>query len=95
MSSQEQQLRNLKRTARLRTQRNWALGLGFSALLLAVIFGNVIGVADLSSYPSAFAAIAGEGFLRWSVVPLMAAGFALIMVGALLHGLSAWKHGEV
>ena len=95
MPSQEQQLRELERVARLRTLRNWTLCLGLVAFLLAIAAAGFVGVGNPKNWSNIFAAIAGEGLLRWSVIPLIAAGAALTIVGALLHGLSRWKHGEV
>ena len=95
MSSQEQQVRELERVGQLRTLRNWALCLGSLAFLLAITAAGFVGVGNPKNWSSIYAAIAGEGLLRWSVIPLIAAGSALIIAGALLHGLSRWRHGEV
>jgi hypothetical protein len=86
MSSQEQQQRELEKVSRWRTLRNWALCLGVIAFLLAIAAANLVGAGG--------AAITWEGLLRGSVVTLISAGAALMIVGALLHGLTRWKHGE-
>jgi hypothetical protein len=95
MPSQEEQLRELARVERLRTLRNWALGLSVVAFFLALTAVGIVGVGNPKSASSAYSAMAGEGSLRWSVVPLLAGGAALIIIGAILHGLVTRKHGEV
>ena len=87
MSSHEKQLRELERVGRWRTLRNWALCLGVIAFLLAIAGANLVGAGSV--------AIAWEAPLRASVIVLISAGTALLIVGALLHGLTRWKHGEV
>ena len=94
MASQNQQLRNLERVTRYRVLRNWALGLGGVAFVMAVIAAG-FGGGNPESANSAYSAFALAGFMRWAVVPLLSATFALIIVGALLHGLSRRGHGEV
>jgi hypothetical protein len=94
MSSQEEQLRNLARAERYRTLRNWALGLGLTSLVIALIVAG-FGGGNPASATSAFSSFAAAGFLRWATAPLVAASFALFIVGGLLHGLSRRNHGEV
>ena len=94
MAPQEQQLRELERLERYRTLGNWALGLGFVALVLALISAG-FGGGNPESATSVYSAFAVAGFMQWAAIPLFAASFSLIIVGALLYGLSKRKHGEV
>jgi hypothetical protein len=94
MASQQPQLRELARVERYRTLRNWALGLGVVTLIMGLIAAG-FGGGNPESATSAYSAFAAAGLFRWAAVPLVSASFALIIVGALLHGLSRRKHGEV
>jgi hypothetical protein len=95
MSSQEQQLRELARRERFQTLRNWTLGLGFLMLVLSITTLEIFGTGNPKSASSIYAAFAGEGLMRWAFVPMAALGTALILVGAVLHGLSKRSAGEV
>jgi hypothetical protein len=95
MSSQQRQLHEFARIERLRALRNWSLGLGALAWVFSITAVGVVGVGNPKNASSIFSALAGEGFFGWAVVPLIAAGFALIVLGAALHALSRRKHGEI
>jgi hypothetical protein len=95
MASQEQQLRNARRIERYRALRNWALGLGLVTLVLGIGAAGFGGGGNPESTTSIYSAFAVAGLMRWATIPLVSASFALIIVGALLHGLSKRKHGEV
>lgn len=84
MPSQEQQLREIARIERLKTLGNWALCLGLLTLVSSVGVAGFGGLGNPKNWSNMFAAMAGEGLLRWGVIPLIAAGLALIIVGAIL-----------
>ena len=94
MAPQEQQLRELDRRERYRTLSNWALGLSFVALVLGLISAG-FGGANPKSASSIYSVFAIAGLMQWAAIPLIAASFALFIVGALLYGLSKREHGEV
>jgi hypothetical protein len=79
----EQQQRNLARLNRYRVLRNWALLLGTLAFPItwAVAISSALPMTDSSR--------------RLAVSVLVSAGFALLAVGGILHGLSRRSHGEV
>jgi hypothetical protein len=96
MSSQEQQIREIARVERLRAARNWLLCLALVAMALGITAAGGFGaIANPENWSSAYVAFAAEGWLRWAVAPLLATSFALVVVGAFLHGLSRRGHGEV
>ena len=75
--------------------RNWALGLGCVAFLLGVVASGLFGGGNPKSASSAYSAFAAAGYLRAVAIALVSASFALFVVGALLHGLSRRRYGEV
>lgn len=95
MASQQEQFHELARVERLRTLRNWCLYLGVGALIASLSTAGIVGLGNPESSTSLYLGMAGEGFFRWMVIPLLAASLALFIVGALLHGLAARRHGEV
>lgn len=94
MPSQEQQLRSILRAERYRTLGNWAIGLALVAFIMGLIAAG-FGGGNPESATSAYSSFALAGYLRWAAIPLVAASFALVIVGALLHGLSKRRDGEV
>jgi hypothetical protein len=70
------------RVARLKALRNWSLGLGIGAFAISIAVVNVPGAGSSETWYK-------------TVAVLIAAGFALTIVGALLHGLATRKYGEV
>ena len=95
MPSQSEQLRQIEKKQRLRTIGNWCLGLGAGGLLLAVSAAGLGGTNNPEVWTSLYAAMSRDGLLRWLVVPLAAAGFALIVGGACAHGLASRGSGDV
>jgi hypothetical protein len=95
MASQDQQLRNIATVARWRTLRNWLLGLGAAAPFSAVVVAGLGNSANPKHASSFFSVAAMAGMLSWAVLPLIAASFALFAAGAMAHGLSKWRWGEV
>jgi hypothetical protein len=95
MTAQDQHLRNALLVERYRTLRNWALGLGLVTLVLGLGAAGFGGGGNPESATSIYSTFAIAGFMRWAAIPLVAASFALIITGALLHGLSRRGHGEV
>ena len=65
------------------------------ALLFALIVGGFGGGGNPKSASSFFSVAAMAGMLSWAVLPLIAASVALFAAGAMAHGLSKWKYGEV
>jgi hypothetical protein len=94
MRSHKDQLRELDRADRFRTLRNWAVCLGLVALILAWGAAGFGGVISPDTWSSLYSAMARDGWMRWLAVPLAAAGMALLIVGAVLHGLYTRRHGE-
>ena len=94
MPSQEQQLRNLARIARYQTLRNWALLLGFIALVMVGVVAG-LGGGNPEVATSIFAVFALAGYLHWTIAWLVAIGLGLLIIGAFLHGLTKRTHGEV
>lgn len=95
MPSQEQQLRDLERIEQYRALRNLAFGLGLVAFVLALMAYGLGGRGNPASASSAYLAFEIAGLMQWAAIPLASASLALIIVGAILHGLSKRKHGEV
>jgi hypothetical protein len=94
MSSQKEQFRELERLARFRVLRNWAVGLSLASFTVAFTALGFGGVANPKTWSSLYSALAREGWMHSLVVPFGAAGLALLIVGALLHGLASRRHGE-
>ena len=83
-SFHHKQLNELARLDWLRTLRTWCFALGFAALGFALVYVGGSGVANPKTWASAHAALAAAGGLRWLILPLMAAGVVLLVVGTLL-----------
>jgi hypothetical protein len=83
MPTPDQLGRDQARLRRYRILRNIAIVLGVILISIAWI------IAGISS------SIVDERFLQLVVSGLVAASFALLLVGALLHGLARRSHGEV
>ena len=79
MTSQRVQLDNLRRIERLRALRNWCLGLGCLAFVLAVTSTGT-GFGNPKWWGNAWVAFGVTGDLLWLILPLVCAG--LLLVGA-------------
>ena len=95
MPSQQEQLRELERTERLRTLAHWCFGLAVAMFLCVIGVVGIAGVGNPETWSSIYVAMAADGFFHWAVVPLLALAMSLIIVGSILHGLARRKHGEV
>ena len=95
MSPSHAQLREIERSERWRTLRNWALGLSALSFFLAMCAVGFVGLGNPKYVESTALAFAGAGFVRWAVIPMLAASIAFAVVGALMHGLSRRRAGEV
>ena len=83
-SKQHEQLNELANLERLRLVRNWCLGLGLVACLIAIETIAGWGIGNPKNWASAYEAFAAAGELRWLFVPLSGIAIALFAVGIFL-----------
>jgi ABC-type Fe3+ transport system permease subunit len=74
---------------RMTLLRNWCLGLGLVACLIAITAIGGMSIGNPATWESAYDAMAALGALRWSVVPLFGAGILLLVVGLVFAVLAA------
>jgi hypothetical protein len=83
-SKHHQQLDRLARVEKLRLLRNWCLGVGLVACLVAIESAGGWSIANPKTWSSAYESFAAAGVLRWVVVPLLGLGGALLLLAVFL-----------
>ena len=81
---QHEQLNEFANLERLKLVRNWCLGLGLVACLIAIETIAGWGIGNPKIWASAYEAFAAAGELRWLFVPLIRIAIALFGVGIFL-----------
>ena len=74
---------------RMTLLRNWCVGLGLVACLIAITAVTDTSIGNPATWESAYHALAALGALRWVVVPLFGAGILLLVAGSVLAVLAA------
>jgi hypothetical protein len=74
---------------RLTLLRNWCLGLGLVACVIAITAVGGWSIGNPKRWESGYDALAAAGLLRWFVVPLFGAGILLLVTGSVLAVLAA------
>jgi|RhiMetdeSRZDD1v2_1073273.scaffolds.fasta_scaffold370794_2 hypothetical protein len=74
---------------RMTLLRNWCLGLGLVACLIAITAVVDTTIGNPKTWDSAYHALAASGALRWFVVPLFGAGTLLLVAGLVFAVLAA------
>ena len=83
-SKHHKRLDRLARVEKLRLLRNWCLGVGPLACLVAIESAGGWSIANPKAWSSAYEAFAAAGVLRWAFVPLLGLGSALLLLAVFL-----------
>jgi hypothetical protein len=83
------ELEALAAKERMTLLRNWCLGLGLVACLIAITAVGGGSIGNPKRWESGYDALAALGVLRWFVVPLFGVGILLLVGGLVLAVLAS------